>query len=116
MKEIKNNDGEIVYNREPVKLNENFISQDNIDIVREGMREAVLYGTARQFSDLPVMVAAKTGTAQFGDKDKTHAWMVAFAPYNNPEIAISVIIEGGGEGHAAAGPVVKSVLNWNFSK
>lgn len=114
--EIKDNNGNVVEQAQKQVLNKDFISEENIQIVREGMRQAVTSGTAQQFKDLPVAVAAKTGTAQFGDKDKTHAWMVAFAPYNDPQIAIIVLIEGGGEGYAVAGPVVKDVLNYYFNK
>lgn len=112
---IKDNDGQVVKETQKTVLNKDFISADNIQIVREGMRQAVTSGSASQFNDLPFQVAAKTGTAQFGDQDKTHAWMVAFAPYDDPQIAIAVIIEGAGEGYAAAGPVVKDSLSWYFS-
>lgn len=112
---INDNAGNVVMQSAPQVINNNFVSADNIAIIRAGMREAVTSGTARQFNDLPVMVAAKTGTAQFGDSDKTHAWMTAFAPYNNSQIALAVIIEGGGEGYAAAGPVTHDILSWYFS-
>jgi penicillin-binding protein 2 len=115
VKEIKDNNGTVVKITEKTVLNQNFISSDNIEAVRSGMRLAVTSGTARQFNDLPVAIAAKTGTAQFGDSDKTHAWMTAFGPYNDPKIAVAVLIEGGGEGYAAAGPVTKDILNWYFS-
>jgi penicillin-binding protein 2 len=80
------------------------------------MRQAVTSGSASALSELPVAVAAKTGTAQYGIENKTHAWMIAFAPYHDPEIAIAVLVEGGGEGYATAGPIVKEVFNWYFSK
>lgn len=113
--QVKDSDGNVISTTTSQVLNHNFISPDNINIVQSGMREAVTSGTARQFNDLPVAVAAKTGTAQFGDQDKTHAWMTAYAPYDKPQIALAVIIEGGGEGYAAAGPVVNDILGWYFS-
>lgn len=116
VQKIQGKDGQIIKETQKIVLDENFISPENISIVREGMRQAVTVGTAKQFNDLPVQVAAKTGTAQFGDQDKLHAWMVAFAPYDNPQIAIAVIIEGGGEGYAVAGPVIKDTLNWYFTR
>ena len=57
-------------------------------------------------------IAGKTGTAQFGTDSKTHAWFTAFAPYENPEIVITVLVEAGGEGHAAALPIAKEILSW----
>lgn len=95
-----------------------FIDNSNLAIVRSGMRDCVTqsYGSCRTLSSLPVAVAAKTGTAQFGNEGKTHGWMVAFAPYENPTIAIAVIIEGGGEGFSTAEPVVQNIFNWYFSQ
>lgn len=101
----------------PVKVvNRDFIKSANLKIVREGMRQAVISGSAGLLADLPVAVAGKTGTAQFGDDGKTHAWFVGFAPYQQPEIVLAVIIEEGGEGHAAAVPVAKEVLEWYFNQ
>ncbi len=100
----------------PKIIRENFIQLQNIKIVQQGMRQAVLSGSAQFLSDLPVKVAGKTGTAQFGTEDMTHSWFVGFAPYNDPEIVLVILIEGGGEGHKSAVPVAKEVLEWYFSK
>ncbi len=85
-----------------------------LSIVRAGMRQAVTEGSARQLVDLPVAVAAKTGTAQFGTEDRTHAWITCFAPFEDPELVVTVIIEGGGEGSATALPVAKKALRSYF--
>lgn len=98
----------------PVVLNKNFISAANMQIVREGMRQTVTSGTAQPLKDLPVEVAGKTGTAQFGGENKTHGWFVSFAPYDNPTIAMAVLVEGGGEGFSTAEPVTKDVYQWYF--
>ena len=110
---IKKNDGteEIVG---PKIVRSNFVSPDVMKVVREGMRMTVTSGTAQVLKNLPVEVAGKTGTAQFGTEGKTHSWLIAFAPYQNPEIAIAVIVPGGGEGNNAALPVVKETLEWYF--
>ncbi len=113
---ITDKDGRDVFVTKREVIRDNLIDQANLQIVREGMRQAVTSGSAQLLKDLPVMVAAKTGTAQFGNEGKTHAWEAAFAPYNNPQIVIIVLVEGGGEGYAAAGPVVHSALNWYFSR
>lgn len=97
-------------------IRKDFIDKDNIEIVRQGMRQAVTDGSARQLNDLSVEAAGKTGTAQFGTGDKTHSWLTAFAPFDNPQIAIVVLIEGGGEGNSAAEPVVKKILQSYFSR
>jgi len=107
----------IIEDIEPEIIRENFISKENLEIAKKGMRGAVVSGTARLLSFLPVKVAGKTGTAQFGKGGfKTHAWFSGFAPYDNPEIVLTIIIEGGGEGSVTAVPVAKNVLEWYFSK
>jgi len=118
VKKITDKDGKTVVQSEKHVVRKDFISQDNLSIVQGGMRDCVTqsYGSCRALNELPVAVAAKTGTAQFGIEGKTHAWMSAFAPYNDPQIAIVVLVEGGGEGYAAAGPVINRVFNWYFSK
>lgn len=82
--------------------------------VRDAMRETVTQGSARSLSDLSVPVAGKTGTAQFGTGKRTHAWFFGFAPYDDPEIAVLVLIEGGGEGSTAATPVAKKIFQAYF--
>jgi len=100
----------------PKVIRSNFISPDIIKVVREGMRMTVTSGTAQVLKSMPVPIAGKTGTAQFGNEGKTHSWFTAFAPYDNPTIAIAVLVEGGGEGNSAALPVVKDALQWYFSQ
>jgi penicillin-binding protein 2 len=101
---------------EPEIIRKNFVNQNVLNIVREGMRQTVTEGSARSLNQLPVAVAGKTGTAQFGSNEKTHAWFISFAPYDNPEIAMIVLVEGGGEGSSTAVPVTKEVLDWYFSR
>ena len=99
-----------------IKANEfdDNISDKNIDIAREGMRQAVVRGSAQALSGISRQVAGKTGTAQFGSDGKYHAWFIGFAPFDNPNLAIVVLIEGGGEGSSVAVPVAKEVLEWYF--
>ena len=78
------------------------------------MRRAVLTGTAKK-ADLPGLdVCGKTGTAQnpLGDD---HAWFVCFAPMDDPEIAIAVVVENAGFGSAAALPIAAGLLQQHFS-
>lgn len=99
----------------PVVDRSSVVDGSILTVVREGMRQTVVSGSARSFNVLPVEVAAKTGTAQTSkSKDKTHSWFTAFAPYAAPEIAISVIVEGGGEGFAVAAPVARNIIERYF--
>lgn len=94
-KEILNNDIEEVEDLE--------ISQEYIDVILEGMKDVTSErgGTAYNiFKNFNITIGGKTGSAQ--TKNGTNAWFVGFAPYDEPEIAIVVIIEGGGTGSYAA--------------
>jgi len=100
-------------NIDPVR--KNFISLDNINIVKAGMRQTVTSGSGRSLNTLAIEVAGKTGTAQSStSKTKTHAWFTGFAPFDKPQIAVTVLIEDGGGGDVVAVPIVKDFLAWYF--
>jgi penicillin-binding protein 2 len=112
--QIKKSDGQTV-SIKPEVIRSNFIAPDVLNVVREGMRQTVLAGTATPLKDMPVEIAGKTGTAQFGVGAKQeHGWLVSFAPYDNPQIAMAVLVEGAGEGFTSALPVTKEVYQWYF--
>lgn len=114
------NSGKLIREFTPKVIKEGFVSSDNINVVREGMRQTVTSGSGRALNDLSIEVAGKTGTAQFGTSTSsgqaTHSWFVSFAPYDNPQIALVVLIEGGGEGNETAVPVAREILQYYFSK
>jgi penicillin-binding protein 2 len=105
--------GEKEYQK-PEMIRQNFISESALITVRAGLRDAVKYGSARQLSSLPFSVAGKTGTAQGNEKRKPHAWFTGFAPFENPAIVVTVLIEEGGEGSAVAVPVAREIMEWWF--
>lgn len=76
--------------------------------VRDGMRTSVVSGSSRALQGLPVTAAGKTGTAEASGSSQTHAWFTSFAPYEQPQLVITVIVERGGEGHASALPVARA--------
>jgi len=96
-------------------IRENIVSKEVLSEVRRAMRQTVTSGTARLLDGLPVAVAAKTGTAQSTPGRKPHAWVIAFAPYENPEIAIAVMVEYAGEGATVAVPITNEILKWYFT-
>lgn len=113
--QVRSPDGKIT--SIPAKvIREHFLDSEILRIVREGMRETVTGGTAQSLQNMPVAVAGKTGTAQFGADKKTHGWFVSFAPFENPELAMIVLIEGQGEEGYNAVPVTKEVYDWYFSQ
>ncbi len=97
-------------------VREDFIDAYNIHVVREGMRRTVTDGSARSLQSVPTAVAGKTGTAQWSSKNDHHAWFTGFAPFDNPELVITVLIEEGGEGSDTAVPVVREFLTWYFGE
>lgn len=113
--QIRASDGKVTA-LQPKIIRQGFVSPDILRIVREGMRETITEGTAQPLKDLPVAVAGKTGTAQFGSNNQTHGWFVSFAPYEDPKLAMIVLVEGQGEEGYNAVPVTKEVYQWYFSR
>lgn len=87
--------------------------KDNFKIVQEGLRQAVIHGTARALSGIPFSVAAKTGTAQSGKRDRVHSWVIGYAPADNPEIAFAVVLEDGPIQNLVGAPAAtRNILLW----
>ncbi len=112
---ISNQHGDVVTSMEPVVIQDQVASASNISIVQAGLREAVLSGSARSLQALPFSSAGKTGTAQFGIEDKTHSWFTSYAPYESPEIVLTVLVEEAGEGSDVALPISRRILQQYFS-
>ena len=128
---ITDSQGQVVQSLTPEVIRKLDISAENLALVREGMRAAVTQGTAWRAQMPGLAIAGKTGTAEFPAMDEegrlirdkeghllTHAWFVAFAPYEDPEIALVVLLEAGpevgGEGARNAVPVAARILRYYF--
>jgi penicillin-binding protein 2 len=109
----------------PIVRREIPVKSKNLDIVREGMWMVVNweFGTAKNVALPDVEVAGKTGTAEFFDPElgrdlagnlPSHAWFTAYAPYDDPEIAITVFVYNGGEGSQVAAPIAREILRGYF--
>lgn len=107
--------GEKMINR-PKTIRKNLDFGKNIKIIQEGMRQTIVSGTATMLNNLPIEVAGKTGTSQFGVEGRTHSWFVSYAPYENPKIAMVILVEGGRENSSGAIPVTKEIYEWYFSR
>lgn len=90
----------------------NVVSAKTTEIVRQGMRECVLTGSCKLLQTLPFTSAGKTGTAQWNSTKPEHAWFTAFAPYESPQIVITVLIEEGGQGSTVSMPIANEFLKW----
>ncbi len=95
----------------------NVAEASKIKLIKMGLQLVPKFGgTAWPFFTFPVPTAGKTGTAEFGDpKGRTHGWYTSFAPADDPKIAMTVLVEGGGEGSNVAAPIAKEVYRWYLS-
>jgi len=93
------------------------VSPATLEIVRLAMRRVVHgeNGTGRLVRIPGISVAGKSGTAQVPNRENDDAWFVAFAPFEDPQIAVAVVVEAGGAGGAVAGPVTRKVLEAYFA-
>lgn len=116
------------------------LKEETISLIKEGMKGACEPGgtgwplfnfkiksenlkiDGKNFLDagsglVEIPTGCKTGTAEFGDpQDKTHAWFTVFAPFKDPEIVVTVLVEGGGEGSYVAAPIAKEILEEWFGR
>jgi penicillin-binding protein 2 len=127
---ITDAEGKVVRPFQPDLRREVAVDPAHLDTVREGMYGVVNWpqGTAQNVRIPGIAVAGKTGTAEYSrdwDKDgqadrdakgnlPTHAWFSAFAPYQDPEIVVTVFIANGGEGSSVAAPVAAKILRAYF--
>lgn len=134
VEQVRDPDGKVIEQFEPEVVDRLKGQGRNLQLVRKGLTEAVngRHGTGRRarLKDLGITVAGKTGTAQvvrlkqyrhLKEKDipykyRDHAWFTCFAPAENPEIAVTVLVEHGFHGGSGAAPVAKAVLEAYFRK
>jgi len=108
---IQHYDGTVT-NIDPVVAAQGNFSQLAIDTVREGMRECGTIGTASGFARSPYTIACKTGTAQDGLTRSDNGVFIAYAPIENPQIAIAVVMQNGTSGPSQV--VAKQILDYYF--
>ncbi|HPC30929.1 MAG TPA: penicillin-binding protein 2 [Candidatus Paceibacterota bacterium] len=93
-------------------------SAETLKLVQEGLREVILSGTAQSLKYLPIEVAGKSGSPKFliGGKEGYHAMFVSYAPYDNPDIALIVLIEQPppNTGSATTLAITEEILKWYY--
>ena len=122
LKSIKNHKNEVVlFENKPefekIQLN----NYENLNHIKKGLNMASKTGSLKEvFGKLKVEIGVKTGTAQRSGKNPVtgenfddYSWMIAFAPYENPEIAITTVIFQGGSGSNAA-PLTREIISRYF--
>ena len=101
---------------EPVLLQQNLADPQHIAVVRNGLKAAVDWGSARSLNQFkPFQIAGKTGTAQANSTEEPHAWFVSFAPFDNPEIALTILIENGETSNNAVA-VAREFYRWYINE
>lgn len=120
--QIQDSNGKTVETIKPEVVRKDYISGENLSLVRQAMRQTVAspQGTACCFMDrdVPVPVAGKTGSAETDPNNNVlpHSWFEAYAPANDPQIVTVVLLEKAGEGAEYAVPATRETLAWYFSQ
>ena len=115
LNKVESADAAKVETKEPKLVNTVDLSNSTWNAVYNGMRMVITGGTAMNtFKDFGIEVAGKSGTAQENKLRSNHSVFVAFAPYSNPEIAVSVLIPNG-ESSGYTAEVVRDVINYYYN-
>lgn len=138
--EVLDADGEVASTPKTEILREMKVKPEDFDVARDGMRRVVHSETGSAHHDVlddgtqptkwpftnpdgddEILIGGKTGTAEIGEAnvdtgiyERQHAWFTCFAPYDDPEIALTVVVEDGGEGSAYAVPITDRILRAYF--
>ncbi len=112
---ITDQNGKVVRAFSPHVLATLPFSASQYAIVQGGMRDSVTEGTASILQSLPVQAAGKTGTAQMPN-NKVESWFVGYAPANNPQIVMAVVMGEGSNGIGSAVTVFRDTMQWYFTQ
>jgi len=129
---VKTPDGRILHQNEPQVIGKMPVSQSTLELVKKGLWAVVNsdHGTARGSRLADIEISGKTGTSQVISRKeddtrseaerpahlRAHAWFVAYAPSDNPVIAVAVLIEHGEHGSSAAAPVARELIKTYLRK
>jgi penicillin-binding protein 2 len=106
---IRDNDGTL-YMTNPKREKIEWVDPYELSVIHEGMRRVVTDGSSRWYAKLDsIAIAGKTGTAQ-NPHGRDHGWFIGFAPLENPEIAVAVLVENAGYGSISAVPIASLMI------
>lgn len=106
---IRSPNGVLLQKFKPHQVEDQLLEAKSVNLIREGMRKAVREGTAKTAGTASLEIAGKTGTAE-NPHGLPHAWFAAFAPADDPEVVVVVLIENSGHGGQVAAPVARDLL------
>lgn len=111
---VKNSDGNIIKQFSPATYKK-LMSEEEAAELTILMQEVIESGTGTKLSGLSYTAAGKTGSAEFNSvKTDSHAWFTGFAPAEDPQVCVTIIIEGAGSGGDYAVPIAKRIFNAYF--
>ncbi len=111
--QVENDAGQVVTQYKPESKGQ-IIEESLAKKINKMMQAVVSEGTAHSLQGLPCSVAGKTGSAEFDSEGTSHAWFIGFAPANNPQIAVSIVVEGAGTGSEYALPIARQMFEEYF--
>ncbi len=106
--------GNLIKTIRPEVLADLAFEQENLKVVKEGMNLAAEIGTAKVLVDLPFEVGAKSGTAEVIKGQSTSSWITVFAPFDNPQIVLTIMMESGKEGSYIPHQIAYRILKEYF--
>nr|MCR5704386.1 hypothetical protein [Eubacterium sp.] len=116
IKKVTSNNGELISKSKAKTENVIEASNSTWEAIHEGMRMVVTQGTVKKyFTDTKIKIAGKSGTAQENKHRNSHSLFVAYAPYNNPKIAVSAVIPFGNSSHDSA-ELAKNVIQYYYGE
>ncbi len=112
---VENDRGNIVKTFQPESYGR-LLSEKEANILKDMMVAVVEKGTATNLAGREYTAAGKTGSAEYNDKGDSHAWFTGFAPAENPEICVTIIVEGAGSGGDYAVPIARRIFDAYFNQ
>lgn len=108
--QVVNNTGEHVDTTEP-EAYKRLMTKNEATMLGELMKDVVEYGTASSLSGQGYTAAGKTGSAEYDEQGSSHSWFIGYSDVESPDLAVAVIVEGGGTGSEAAVPIASQIFN-----
>ena len=106
--------GELIKEFQPELLSQLDVPDWVIQLVQSSLHDVTKYGTAASnFGGFPYDIAGKTGTAE-NSQGRDHGWFVGYAPFDNPQISVAVVVEQGGFGAVSAVPIGRKIMEAYF--
>ena len=111
--QVKSEEGKVVENVSFEKY-KRLMSAEESEVLQKMMEQVVQTGTASKLKGLSYSAAGKTGSAEFNSQSDSHAWFTGYAPAEDPQICVTIIVENAGSGGSYAVPIAKRIFDAYF--